>query len=353
MKALIAMSGGVDSSVAAYLAKSAGYECIGAMMRLFDNGDAGIPRGHPCCSLEDASDARAVAVKLGMPFYVFNFTDDFRREVIGPFARAYLGGATPNPCIECNRRMKFGALMGRADIMDCGTVVTGHYARIESEGGKYVLKKAADETKDQSYVLYFLTQAQLARLFMPLGGMTKPEVRALAAGLSLVTAHKHDSQDICFAPDGDYARTIEIYTGAQSTPGDFLDGEGNVLGRHRGLCRYTLGQRRGLGVAAGERLYVTDIDPAGNAVTLGKNSELYSDALVASDFSWVSGEAPGGRIRAKAKIRYRQNEQPCMAEPLADGFVRIVFDRPQRAVTKGQAAVLYEGDTVLGGGTIM
>lgn len=352
-KALVAMSGGVDSSAAALLAGDMGYECVGAMMRLYDNADAGIPEGRSCCNLSDADDARRVAMKLGMRFYVFNFTDDFRRRVMGRFACEYMRGATPNPCIDCNRYMKFEKLMDRADMMGCEKLVTGHYARVERKGGKYVLKKARDVSKDQSYVLYMLTQDKLSRLLLPLGELKKTEVRAIAESRGLITARKRESQDICFAPDGDYAAVIERCTGRKCAPGVFTDEKGAVLGRHEGVIRYTVGQRRGLGVAAGGRLYVRQIIPPENRVVLGAEDGLYSKSLTAADFNWISGEAPRHELRCRAKIRYRQPEQPCRARRNPDGTVDVEFDEPQRAIARGQAVVLYDGDTVLGGGTIM
>ena len=250
MKILIAMSGGVDSSVAAKLLCDAGNECIGCTMKLFDNCDAGLSRSRTCCSLDDIEDARSVAFSLGMRYYVFNFKDDFREKVIKKFASAYLAGQTPNPCIDCNRYMKFDKLYERARLLGCDKIATGHYARIEFDGEKYLLKKARDESKDQSYVLYMLTQEQLAHTLFPLGELIKSETRAIAEASKLTNAQKPDSQDICFVPDGDYAAAIERLTGKTSAPGNFIDTDGNVLGTHRGITHYTIGQHRGLGLAA-------------------------------------------------------------------------------------------------------
>ena len=351
-KALIAMSGGVDSSLAAKLMKDAGCECIGCTMKLYDNQDAGLEKDRSCCSLDDVEDARSVAFKLGIPYYVFNFKDEFRDSVIADFVSSYERGQTPNPCIECNRSMKFGKLYERAEILGCDCIVTGHYVRIEETDGKYYLKKALDETKDQSYVLYFLTQEQLAHTRFPLGDMKKTDVRAMAEANGFVNAEKPDSQDICFVPDGDYGAFLEKYTGKTYAHGNFIDTKGNVLGTHKGTVRYTIGQRKGLGVAYGKPIYVKDIDTENNTVILAEDEELYSDTLIAENFNWISGEAPEGCIRCKAKIRYRQKEQPATAYPLQDGSVKIVFDEAQRAITPGQAAVLYDGDIVLGGGRI-
>ncbi|MBQ8576936.1 MAG: tRNA 2-thiouridine(34) synthase MnmA [Clostridia bacterium] len=355
-KALIAMSGGVDSSLAAKLTKDAGYTCVGCTMKLYRGADAGIDdspvSGRTCCSLDDTEDARAVAYRLGMPFYVFNFTDDFRNSVILPFASAYEHGRTPNPCIDCNRYLKFGRLFDRADILHCQTVVTGHYARIEKKGDSYLLKKALDETKDQSYVLYFLDQKQLARLSFPLGEYKKTDVRRLAAEAGFVTADKPDSQDICFVPDGDYARVVELQTGHTPKPGDFVSPEGHVLGHHRGIIHYTVGQRRGLGIPSGERLYVTRICPRDNTVTLGTADALFCRDVTVQNFHWIAGAPPAAAFRCTAKLRYRAPDRPADVRVDGDGTVHLHFDDPQRAVTPGQAAVLYDGDTVLGGGEI-
>ena len=250
-KVLVAMSGGVDSSVAAKLLTDAGYDCVGCMMKLYDNEDAGIPKGHTCCSLDDAEDARSVARRLDFPFYVFNLKDKFAACVIDRFVDAYEHGVTPNPCIDCNRYLKFDKLFERADILGCRYIATGHYARVERAGEKYVLKKALDETKDQSYVLYDLTQEKLARVKFPLGTFRKTDAREIAAEAGLCNARKHDSQDICFVPDGDYAKIIAARTGKEPQPGPFLDLNGNVVGTHRGIIHYTVGQRRGLRMQIG------------------------------------------------------------------------------------------------------
>ena len=353
MKILIAMSGGVDSSVAAKLLCDAGNECIGCTMKLFDNCDAGLSRSRTCCSLDDIEDARSVAFSLGMRYYVFNFKDDFREKVIKKFASAYLAGQTPNPCIDCNRYMKFDKLYERARLLGCDKIATGHYARIEFDGEKYMLKKARDESKDQSYVLYMLTQEQLAHTLFPLGELIKSETRAISEASKLTNAQKPDSQDICFVPDGDYAAAIERLTGKTSAPGNFIDTDGNVLGTHRGITHYTIGQHRGLGLALPERRYVCKIDAGSGTVTLGSGTELYSREVLVRDFNWISGEAPSGPIRCSAKIRYLQPEQAANVEPLSENEALIRFDTPQSAVTPGQSAVLYDDGTVLGGGIIV
>lgn len=351
-KALIAMSGGVDSSVAALLMKENGYDCISATMRLFQNEDAGIPSGKACCSLEDTEDARSVAYRLGIPYYVFNFTCDFRSQVIERFISAYESGETPNPCIDCNRYMKFDKLLRRAEILGCECVVTGHYARIEKENNRYILKKAVDEAKDQSYVLYFVSQEQLARIMFPLGNMRKAEVRKLAEKHGLVNAGKRESQDICFAPSGDYAVIINKLTGRTYPRGNFISREGIILGEHKGIIRYTVGQRKGLGLSLKEPMYVCKINTADNTVTLGRNEDLYSKDLDARDFNWIVTDNPPEKMRVKAKIRYRHKEQWAIVTPTGRDSIHLVFDEPQRAITKGQAVVLYEGDIVVGGGTI-
>ena len=351
--ALIAMSGGVDSSVAAWLMLQQGFRCMGATMRLYRNEDLGLSQYHTCCSQRDIDDASEVAFQLDFPYEVLDFTREFREQIIGKFVRIYEAGGTPNPCIDCNRYMKFSRLLQAAEERGYHYVVTGHYARVEYDGasGRYLLKKALDGSKDQSYVLYMLTQDQLARIRFPLGGRTKAEVRELAARLDLCNARKHDSQNICFVPDGDYGAFLERCTGRQYPAGDFLGLDGTVVGRHRGAVRYTLGQRKGLGLAMGEPVYVCGKDMQANTVTVGPEQALYTTALLAEDMNWISIPALEGPIRVKAKTRYRQTEQWATAYPEGDG-IRLEFEQPQRAVTAGQAVVLYDGDTVVGGGTI-
>lgn len=352
-KILIAMSGGVDSSVAALLLSEAGCECVGATMRLFHNEDAGVSREKSCCSLEDVEDARSVAYQLGMPFYVFNFTDGFGEQVMDRFVDAYERGATPNPCIDCNRYMKFAKLVERAELLGCDAVATGHYARIEQENGRWLLKKAVDDSKDQSYVLYFLNQHQLAHLCFPLGALHKTEAREIAEKHGLVNARKRDSQDICFVPDGDYARVIELRTGQKAKPGPFVDREGHVLGEHAGIIHYTIGQRKGLGLGIEHPYYVCEKRPEDNTVVLGPNEALFTTELDAGDFNWIAYDTPPAELHVKAKIRYRQQEQPATVTQNPDGTVHVSFDEPQRAIARGQAVVLYDGDTVVGGGTIL
>ena len=352
-KVLIAMSGGVDSSVAAFLMKEQGCQCIGATMKLFHNEDIGVKCTKTCCSLEDVEDARSVAFHLGIPYYVFNFSDDFKGQVIDRFIAAYERGATPNPCIDCNRYLKFEGLYERARILGCDAIVTGHYVRIEQENGRWLLKKSLDERKDQSYVLYPLTQEQLAHTRLPLGAMHKSETRRIAEEQGFYNADKPDSQDICFVPNGDYAGFIARFTGHDCPAGDFVDEEGHVLGRHKGIVHYTVGQRKGLGFAADAPLYVKQINAASNRVVLSGNESLFSRELTANDFNWIAYDVPPRELRASARVRYHQRKQAATVTVLGDGRVHLVFDEPQRAITPGQAVVLYDGDTVLGGGTIL
>ncbi|MCD8026154.1 MAG: tRNA 2-thiouridine(34) synthase MnmA [Clostridiales bacterium] len=354
-KALVAMSGGVDSSVAAYLTQQNGFEATGITLKLFDNEDIGERREKTCCSLDDIDDARNVCYKIGIPYYVYNFKDSFKENVIERFINAYENGTTPNPCIDCNRYIKFEKLMRRAEELEFNFVVTGHYAKIEynESAGRYFLKKSADIAKDQSYVLYSLTQKQLAKTLLPLGNMTKTEVREIAEKLGLINARKHDSQDICFVPDGDYAEFIERYTGKAYPCGDFVDANGNVLGEHKGIIRYTVGQRKGLGLALPHPMYVKEKDLANNRVVLCRNEELFSRELYATDINLISCEKIDKPIRIKARVRYNQCEQSATAEQIDENTLHIVFDEPQRAISKGQAAVIYDGDIVVGGGTII
>ena len=350
-KAMIAMSGGVDSSVAALLTQRDGYECMGVTMKLYDGVTAG---EKTCCTADDAQDAKSVCVRLGMPHYVYNFMEDFDRQVIRRFVETYEAGDTPNPCIDCNRYLKFSRLWDRAAVLGCDCIVTGHYARIERrEDGRWLLKKGLNEDKDQSYVLYMLTQEELARTRFPLGGMSKDAVRALAAESGLLNAQKHDSQDICFVPDGDYGAFIRDYTGREYPEGDFVDLDtGKVLGRHKGQICYTIGQRRGLGVSGGRKLYVCRKNMEANTVALGDNDRLFSRTLRANNINLIPFDRLDEPLRCKARIRYKHTEQPATVTQTGPDELTVVFDEPQRAITTGQAVVLYDGDTVLGGGTI-
>lgn len=351
-KAIIAMSGGVDSSVAAFLMKDNGFDCIGATMKLYDNDDIMESGEKTCCSLDDIEDARSVANRLSMPYYVFNFKDDFKEKVIDKFIATYENGGTPNPCIDCNRHLKFKRLFQKMQELGFDYVVTGHYARVDEDNGWFYLKKGVDEAKDQSYVLYSLTQNQLAHIQFPLGTYSKTEIREIAENHNFLNARKKDSQDICFVPDGDYAKFIEGYLGKTYPKGNFIDINGNVLGEHQGIIRYTNGQRKGLGVAFGKPMYVADKNVKDNTVTLCTNEELFSAELIADDFNWLIPN-PAKEIKCSARVRYNMKEQSATVYTLENGNVKIVFDVPQRAITRGQAAVLYDGETVLGGGTIL
>lgn len=353
-KAMIAMSGGVDSSVAACLMQQAGYACVGATMRLFRNDVLPDGQESTCCSLDDVEDAKSVARRLGMPHYTFNFTDDFREKVMDKFVRCYECGVTPNPCIDCNRYLKFEHLLQRARILGCDCIVTGHYAQIKQDPAteRYLLYKAADSSKDQTYFLYCLTQEQLAHTRFPLGGLTKQEVRQIAQAQGFINAKKHDSQDICFVPDGDYFAFLERYTRKHYAAGNFLDQSGKVVGTHRGAVGYTIGQRKGLGLAMGTPVYVCGKDMAANTVTVGPDSALFHSGLRADDWNWFPFPTLTAPMRVKAKTRSRQIEQPATVYPQEGGLAYVEFDQSQRAITPGQAVVLYDGDLVIGGGTI-
>lgn len=339
-KAMIAMSGGVDSSVAAYLTQQEGFDCVGTIMHLLERTSG------------DVEDARAVAQRLNMPFHVLDFTQSFRKEVMEDFVRCYEAGFTPNPCVVCNRKLKFGALLDAALSMGCEYVVTGHYAWIKETDGRYLLKKAADSAKDQSYFLYALTQQQLAHVRFPLGALTKEQVRQVAEEQGFVNARKRDSQDVCFIPSGDYYQFIKEFTGKDYPGGDFLDADGKVVGKHQGAIAYTRGQRKGLGLAMGKPVYVTGKNMASNTVTIGDNEALFSTSLLADDWLFGPFDTLTEPIRCMAKARSRMAEQPATVYPEDNGLCRVVFDEPQRAITTGQAVVLYDGDTVIGGGTI-
>lgn len=351
-KALIAMSGGVDSSVAALLMVDKGYDCMGCTMRLYENDMIGEDIFGTCCSLSDTQDARSVCEKIGIDYNIYHYEAEFRDKVIEPFVCSYEMGETPNPCIRCNKYLKFDTLYQRGREMGYDVIVTGHYARIEERDGHFYLLKAKNLAKDQSYVLYDLTEEQLAHTAFPLGEYTKDEVREMADSHGFVTSHKKESQDICFVPDGDYAGMIKRYRGKDYPKGNFVDRDGNVLGTHDGIIGYTIGQRRGLGIPAEKRLYVTKLDVPNNQVILGDNEDLFKRDLNIRDFHWITGDKPNSEFRCLAKIRYRHKEQPCVVTPTADGGAQIIFDEPQRAATPGQSCVLYDGDIVLGGGII-
>jgi tRNA-specific 2-thiouridylase len=345
---VVAMSGGVDSSVAAALLVEQGYDVIGVTLRL-------VAEGSRCCSLDDAEDARRVAETLGIRFYVADYAAAFRAEVMEPFADAYLAGRTPIPCVTCNRRFKFRHLLARGEALGASAVATGHYARVgvDPDTGQRRLLRALDRAKDQSYFLFDLDQEQLARVRFPLGGLRKSEVRARARALGLATAEKPESQEICFVPDGDYAAVVErLRPGRAPGEGDVVDETGRTLGRHHGIHRYTVGQRRGLGLASREPLYVTALDASRNRVVVGRSEALLAAGADVDGVSWVAGAPPPGPVRAEVRLRHRHEGTSARLEPLPGGRVHARFDTPARAVTPGQAAVFYQGDQVIGGGWI-
>lgn len=349
---LVGMSGGVDSSVAAWLLRQQGFEVTGATMKLFDNTALGQAQESTCCSLDDVEDARQVARRLGIRHYVFNFSDDFRARVMDRFVGCYQCGLTPNPCIDCNRYLKFERMLRRAGELGIYYVGTGHYARRERCGDRWLLKKGLDPDKDQSYFLYHMDQRILEHFQLPLGELTKSEVRAIAEAQGFVTARKKDSQDICFVPDGDYGAFMERYTGERCPAGSYVNSEGEVLGAHRGHIHYTIGQRKGLELAMGHRVYVTGKDVARNLVYIGENEELFSSGLEANDVNLIAMDSITAPIRCTAKIRHSRYEAPCTVEQTGADTIQVRFDQPQRAIAPGQAVVLYDGDIVLGGATI-
>jgi tRNA-uridine 2-sulfurtransferase len=349
-RAVVAMSGGVDSAVAAGLLLRQGYEVVGITMRLWTENEPLAPRYHRrCCAVEDIDDARAAADVLGIPHYVLNMEDEFKTSVVDYFVDEYRRGRTPNPCLPCNEQVKFRSLLARAVALEADVLATGHYARIERVNGTLRLLRGLDPEKDQSYVLYMLGQEELGRLAFPNGGYRKEKIRELAHEMGLPVAQKPDSADICFLPTEDYRDFIAQRTA--QTEGDIVDGDGTVVGRHSGVAGFTIGQRRGLGIALGERRYVTAIDPIRNAITLGTEEDLLSRTLTADSMRWVSGSPPEEEFEAEVKIRYRTPARRALVRPTSAG-VEVRFETPQRAVTPGQAAVLYHGDQVLGGGLI-
>lgn len=355
-KIVVGMSGGVDSSVAAYLLKEQGYDVVGVTMQIWqDEAEADKEQNGGCCGLSAVEDARRVAEKLDIPYYVMNFKDDFKRQVIDYFVEEYLQGHTPNPCIACNRYVKWDALLKRSLAIGADYIATGHYARIDKlPNGRYAIRSSVTAAKDQTYALYNLTQEQLSHTLMPVGSYTKEEIRAIAERAGLPVAHKPDSQEICFVPDNDYAGFIEREASDRVPgPGKFVDSEGRVLGEHKGITHYTIGQRRGLELPMGERVFVTQIRPESNEVVIGKNEDIFTTTVVCDRVNFMAVGDLEKSARVLAKIRYNHKGEYCRIEKLSGGRLRCLFEQPVRAATAGQAIVFYDGEYVLGGGTIL
>ncbi len=353
MKIAVAMSGGVDSSACALLLKHKNNDIIGVTFKI--NDDDEFLRVCPCLSNDDVSQAAAVCEKIGIEHKVFSYGENFRREVIDRFVNTYKSGGTPNPCVDCNKHVKFGALLDEAEKLGCSHIATGHYARVlyDDDSGRYLLKKAKDVRKDQTYMLYTLSQEQLSHMVLPLGDFTKEEIRAIAADGGLSNADKRDSQDICFVPDGDYAGFIERYTGEADSHGDFVDRDGNFIAKHKGITHYTVGQGKHLGVSIGRKAFVTNIDPESHNITLGDDSLLYQKSLVANEVNIITCDRLDNKTRVTVKVRYSAKEAPAWAWQSDDGLLHVEFEQEQRAITRGQSVVLYDGDIVVGGGKII
>lgn len=354
-KVVVGMSGGVDSSVAAYLLKEQGYDVIGVTMQIWqDEAEEQKSSNGGCCGLSAVDDARRVAEVLDIPYYVMNFRREFKAQVMDYFVEEYLRGRTPNPCIACNRYVKWESLLQRSLEIGADYIATGHYARIDRlPNGRFAIRNSVTAAKDQTYALYNLTQDQLSRTLMPVGAYTKEQIRELAGELNLPVAHKPDSQDICFVPDNDYAGFIERESGRKVPgPGNFVDKEGKILGRHKGITHYTIGQRRGLDLPMGERVFVTGIRPETNEVVVGKNEDIMVTEVYCDRVNFMSVADIEGPVRVKAKIRYNHGGEYCILEKQENGIVKCTFEKPVRAATPGQAAVFYDGEYVVGGGTI-
>lgn len=354
-RVLVAMSGGVDSSVAAFLLKEKGYEVIGITMQIWPDEREDDSASKGCCSLSAVDDARRVADHLGIPYYVLNFKEVFETKVISYFVNEYVEGRTPNPCIACNRYIKFDELLEKAAQLEAFYVATGHYAIITKDdtGNRFLLKRSNDRAKDQTYALYSMTQSQLERALMPLGEYSKPQIRDIAKKIGLKVADKPDSQEICFVTNGDYAKFIEMREPDKVNQGFFVDSKGNILGRHKGIAYYTIGQRKGLGLALPSPLYVIEMDAEKNTVVLGRAEEVFSNEMIVGDINLIPKDVLCVPEQCTVKIRYGAKEAQAAIYPMHDNKLKVIFDTPQRAVTPGQAAVFYQGDVVLGGGTIL
>lgn len=351
-KVLVGMSGGVDSSVAAYLLKEQGYEVIGVTMQIWQDDEEFIEKEGGCCSLSAVADARRVANKIGIPFYVMNFKDAFKRNVIDYFVDEYMEGRTPNPCIACNKFIKFSSFLDKAIAMGIDYVATGHYAIIEKHNDRYIIKKSEDDKKDQTYALYNLTQFQLERTLMPCGQYKKSKIREIAKEIGLRVHNKKDSEEICFIPDNDHGRYIKNRFPNKVREGNFVDKQGNILGTHKGIVYYTIGQRKGLGIAFGKPMYVVDINPFRNEVVLGDLEDLLNTELIAKDTNYIPFDTLKEPMEVEAKIRYSQTPSKAIITPIEDGRVRVNFHEKQRAITKGQSVVFYKDDLLIGGGII-
>lgn len=350
-KVLVGMSGGVDSSVCALLLKEKGYDVTGVTLLLRNNLNTN--ENTSCGSESDVNDAKAICEKLGIEHITIDMSGLFNEKVVDNFVDTYISGRTPNPCIECNRHIKFDKMLEKAIELGFDYIATGHYATIlKLPNGRYTIKKPVDISKDQTYVLYRLTQNQLAHTIFPLSEYTKPEIREMAEKAGLINSRKPDSQDICFVPDGDYAKFIEEYSGYKSIQGDYIDINGNVIGKHNGMIHYTIGQRKGLGVTFGKPMFVKSINAENNTVMLCEDKDLYTSELLADNLNFMSVDDIKGEMKIMAKTRYSQKEQPATLE-VSDGIARVIFDNPQRAFTKGQSVVFYDDDTVIGGGIII